>query len=195
MNSMDVLKEFVAGEMSPVEFEKILCVDKDLEGVLSENPSIPPYAEEGGLYLFLVSSNYQSLGAVLDAQDAVHRFLQTRGVSVSPSNKIQNQMGEMRKVLPKWLRISDEVYVEIRQSAAGLVGADLISFMKGEIDKRFVCLGKPPKWMRDEFWPVSDGEPLIFVGQLDISKIRHDTSYVYVFLSKSGKYTTIEQSM
>ncbi|MCA8293732.1 hypothetical protein LGN19_08020 [Burkholderia sp. AU30198] len=195
MNSMDVLKKFVSGEMSPLEFEKILCVDKNLEDILSESPPIPPYAEEGGLYLFLVSSSYRSLGAIWDAQDAVHQFLHARGVSVMPSNKIQSQKGEMRKVLPKWLRISDEMYGEIRQSAAGLAGAELISFMKGEMERRFVCLSKPPKWIQDEFWPVSDGEPLIFVGQLDVSKVRHDTSYVYVFLGKSGKYVTIEQSM
>ena len=162
---------------------------------MSENPPIPPYAEERGLYLFLVSNSYQSLGAVLDAQDAVYQFLHARGVGVTPSSKIQNQIDEMRKVLPKWLKIPDEMYGEIRQRAAGLAGAELISFMKGEIERCFVCLSKPPKWIQDEFWPVSDGEPLIFVGQLDVSKIRHDTSYVYVFSDKSGKYVTIEQSM
>jgi hypothetical protein len=195
MNSMDTLKKFVAGEINPLEFEKILYADKDLEKKLSKNPPLPPYAKEGELYLFLISIDYKSLGALLDAQDALHQFLKTHGVNVTPSNKIQAQVDEKRKVLPKWLRISDEIYNEIRQGAIELAGEALVTFMKDEIGKRFVCLGKPPKWVQDEFWPISDGEPLIFVGQLDISKMRHDTSYVYVFSSKTGKYTMIEQSM
>ncbi|NDV97262.1 hypothetical protein D0T84_20490 [Dysgonomonas sp. 521] len=58
------------------------------------------------------------------------------------------------------------------------------------------CLKKKPKWLQEPDWPFDEGEPLLFVGQLDISPMRHDTSYVYVFYNKKKEtYLTIEQSM
>lgn len=181
MNSIEVLRKFVAGEISPKEFEKIIYADKELEGFLFGAPPIMPYAKDNELYLFLISSNYRSLGDVLNVQDALHRFLKMRGVEVTRSKNIENEINEKHKLLPKWLRISDETYSEIRQLAEGLEGEEFASFMKEQIKKRFICLGKPPRWLQDAFWPNLGGEPMIFVGQLDISKIRHDTSYVYVF--------------
>jgi len=53
-----------------------------------------------------------------------------------------------------------------------------------------------PKWLQGARWIFIDEEPLLFVGQLDITEMRHDTSRLYVFLDeKTGIYHTIEQSM
>lgn len=58
-------------------------------------------------------------------------------------------------------------------------------------------LKKKPKWLQDSCWLNDDeGNPLIFVGQLDISPMRHDTAYVYVFYDRNkDQYITIEQAM
>ena len=195
MNPMDIVKSFVSGEMKPREFEQVLYRDKDLENLLLRNPPLPPYVKEDGLYLYLISKDYDSLEDMSNARDALCRFLRNHGIDATPSDDIRKRIDEKYKILPKWLQISDEMYDEIRKSADGLTGSDFISFMKDEIKRRFVSLNKPPKWLQDVCWPILDGKPLIFVGQLDISKIRHDTSYVYVFGDGHGRYTTIEQSM
>lgn len=195
MNPSDLLKDFVSGKTPPQEFEAILYADKDLESLLSITPPLRPYAEADGLYLFLISTNYKSPGAVHNAQDALHQFLKTQGIDTPPPGKIQTLFDEQRKILPKWLLISDEQYDEIRKDANGLQGSALVAFMKDQIKKRFVCVGKPPKWLQDAFWPFVDGRPLAFVGQLHTSTLRHDTSCVYVFSAGPGKFKTIEQSM
>jgi hypothetical protein len=195
MNPLDVLKKFVIGEINAEAFEAILYADKALEKILSSNPPIPPYAKEGELFLFLISSSYTSSRAILNAQNALHKFLMTCGMEVEPSHEIQDRVAEKHRVLPKWLNIPDALYAEIRKGADELAGEEFIAFMKNQIKTRFVCLGKPPRWLQDQHWPVVEGEPAVFVGQLDISKMRHDTAHVYVFMAKNGQYITIEQSM
>jgi hypothetical protein len=48
----------------------------------------------------------------------------------------------------------------------------------------FVCLSKRPAWIQDPQWQVSDGRPMVFVGQLDVqseSRIGSCPVSFYVF--------------
>ena len=49
------------------------------------------------------------------------------------------------------------------------------------IKEYFICMDKYPKWLQEPDWPIVDNIPAMFLGQLDISKLKHDTTYLYIF--------------
>lgn len=56
------------------------------------------------------------------------------------------------------------------------------------IKEVFICLNKYPKWIQDNAWAFSNGKPMIFVGQVDITienKIYfHDDTNFYLFMAQ-----------
>ena len=75
------------------------------------------------------------------------------------------------------------------------------AWLHEEIPKQFVSIGKRPKWIQGYDWPVRNGKPMIFVGQLDISlrdapnadQFFHDDTSFYVFIEMKGETEVIMQ--
>ena len=55
------------------------------------------------------------------------------------------------------------------------------------IKEYFICMDKHPKWLQEPDWPIVDNIPAMFLGQLDISKLKHDTTYLYIFWDKKNR--------
>lgn len=74
----------------------------------------------------------------------------------------------------------------------------LKKWLHKKIPEVFVALGERPKWIQDARWPFFEGEPMIFVGQIDISvqgdnpalKMFHDDTSFYVFINRTGVRVT-----
>ena len=64
------------------------------------------------------------------------------------------------------------------------------------IKEHFICMDKYPKWLQEPDWPIVDNIPAMFLGQLDISKLKHDTTYLYIFWDKkTDRYIEVIQSL
>lgn len=64
------------------------------------------------------------------------------------------------------------------------------------IKEHFICMDKHPKWLQEPDWPIGDNIPAMFLGQLDISKLKHDTTYLYIFWDKkTDRYIEVIQSL
>ena len=69
------------------------------------------------------------------------------------------------------------------------------------VSGNFIALNKRQQWIQNSEWPFEDGEPMIFVGQIDISRnsglaseFFHDDTTFYVFIPHSkGKPRVIMQ--
>ena len=71
-----------------------------------------------------------------------------------------------------------------------------VTTFKKIIKEHFICMDKHPKWLQEPDWPIVDNIPAMFLGQLDISKLKHDTTYLYIFWDKkSDRYTEVIQSL
>ena len=65
----------------------------------------------------------------------------------------------------------------------------------------FVALAGRPKWIQGANCPFSNGLPMVFIGQIDISvkdvdrpkRFFHDDTSFYVFVDKQAKPTVIVQ--
>ena len=70
--------------------------------------------------------------------------------------------------------------------------ASLREWLVGQIRLAFQSIGQPPRWIQGAQWPIRDGKPLVFVGQLDIARgksplaqeLFHDDTSYFVFIPR-----------
>lgn len=195
MEALKILVEFVGGEIESSRFEALLYSDSDLIAALSSNEPIPPYAGENELYVYLISLRLSSPGGILNAKDAVSRFLKTKGIEAHVPPEALDALKLKLAVEPKWLSIPDVYFEQLVNAGMPRAPKDLEAWLKRAIKEAFVSLTKPPKWLQSPEWQFHDGVPMVFVGQLEMTSMRHDQCYAYVFLDRStGAYKVIEQS-
>lgn len=67
------------------------------------------------------------------------------------------------------------------------------------LEQKYRCISTRPDWIQSEAWPISDGKPMVFVGQIDVpynkgASFFHDEASFYVFWSpETGKTEVIIQ--
>ena len=53
---------------------------------------------------------------------------------------------------------------------------------------------EPPKWLQEPEWPLADDVPMVFVGQVDIRGLGHDTGQAYLFFdAQQQRFHTVSQ--
>lgn len=76
-------------------------------------------------------------------------------------------------------------------------------WLEAMLARAFLVLDAFPKWIQDPQWALdSAGQPMIFVGQIDIdrqnsltaSSIFHDDVVFYLFVSRNGERVVVRQS-
>jgi hypothetical protein len=69
---------------------------------------------------------------------------------------------------------------------------NLAAWLEQQNPRHFIALGDRPRWIQNPEWPFSDGRPLVFAGQIDVStqhggiaaEIYHDDTSLYVFIGR-----------
>ncbi|MDR1795820.1 MAG: hypothetical protein LBR25_10535 [Erysipelotrichaceae bacterium] len=198
MRPLETIKGFVQGSLSVREFERVLYSDPQLETYLQSEviqKYFPPIVK-GDMYLYLIEQNYKQPGNILNAQSVLADFLKIKGEKFKRSTKYSDLHNLMLEVQPAWLNIADDFFQELLDKHEGKSGAALKNALKNDIKKLFRYVKKPPKWLQEAIWPLENGTPLLFIGELDISTLRHDTATAYVFFNeKQGDYQIIEQAV
>jgi len=195
MIPLEVIKNFVEAKITPREFEKLLQENQELIAVLEGDFSLPSYIEESDLYTFVIGQNYSNIEHVFNVQVLLSDFLKENSVKHERNKRYEELFNVVLKVQPKWLNISFDYLSNLMNSAPLLNGKELQAWIKEEIKNEFRCLKSPPKWLQAPCWPLEDGKPLIFVGQLDAGDLMHDTSCVYVFFNPANNtFSTLTQS-
>ncbi|MFB2586727.1 hypothetical protein [Herbiconiux liukaitaii] len=127
-------------------------------------------------------------------------YLRSQGVTdpraEAADKRVQADYNALVQAQPSWLSIDNHpLGAEVLSSTAGLPAEQRTDAIRRAIEERFRSLDQTPRWIQSPEWPIVDGRPLIFVGALDISKIRHDVTDLYVFIDDTGRTVTVEQSM
>ena len=181
MEIQDIV-DFCEGRLAAAVFEKKLMAP-EAEAVFEDSPPIPPYTQSHGrgmVYYYLIEQNYKDVTSLLNAQDCLTRFLKKKGISVEQSQDVERLHTLLLNAQPAWLNAPTDY-------ASGLLGelSGTRKEQQGQLKKllleRFRYMKKPPKWLQDAVWPIIDGKPLVFVGQMDISPLSHDQAQLYVF--------------
>jgi hypothetical protein len=79
---------------------------------------------------------------------------------------------------------------------------NLSNWLDTQIPKLFRAIDKRPFWIQSPHWLFSkEGEPMIFIGQIDINmvdkplseRLYHDDTTFYLFTSETGEYGVVKQ--
>ncbi|MFC4455274.1 hypothetical protein [Deinococcus sonorensis] len=196
LGPLTAVRAFVEDAIDGPSFAATLFTDTALELLLRAAPPIPPYSSHGAdnLYQFLIELNFDRERDLLDAHDALARWLTLMGVPHVRATTLSQRAALRKKVQPKWLNIDEDVFRVLLEAAGDRQGAALQTWLKEELRARFRSIKRPPQWLQSPQWPVREGVPLVFVGQLAADGLLHDDATVYVFMHpQTGVVETVVQ--
>lgn len=195
MTPLEIIKAFVESLITPEEFERHLHDNPVLSAVLQEDFSLPSYVEEPDLYTFAIGQDYSNVESIFNTQVLLSSFLQSRAVEHERSKRYEDLFNLLLKVQPKWLSLPSSYLSSLLDIAPSQKTKELQAWLKDKIKDEFRYLKTPPKWLQAPAWPIENGQPLVFVGQLDVSDLSHDTSQAYVFFNVAANtFHTFKQS-
>jgi len=195
--SFETIVKFVERKMSIDDFLECLYNDKELEKILSEDITLRPFTYLGETaYLYLLNQNMKTPGGMLNALSALEEFLEKKQIGFEKNDAADKLFSLMQKIQPNWLDIPDWYMEKILAMSGGKKGKDMEAYLKERIRNDFRCSKKQPKWIQSAQWVFVKGEPIVFVGQIDIAGIMHDTAQLYVFYDEqNNEYHFIEQTL
>lgn len=195
MTAEETIKAFVEASMSVEDFEKKIYSNKAIESLLRDEKNLPGYIAEPDLYAYVIGQNYSRIGSVFNVQTILSELLNKKNIKHEFSNKYSDLFELILKVQPKWLDLPAEYFSELISGREHLKPKELKDYLKEKIKADFRCLKAIPKWLQSPQWPIHEGLPLIFVGQIDISGLSHDAAQLYIFFDdRNGEFFTISQS-
>lgn len=196
MAPVEKIIAYVGGEMSLKQFYDDVMHDPSLQQLLEQAAPVPPYSDAANLFLYLMDQDPASAGADLNIRDAMSGYLTALGIEHRVDAVAGENFGIVLDASPSWVVPPGE-YIDrlIEEFAPGASRAERLKMAQERIAADFRCLKKRPKWLQDAVWPFEKGEPMVFVGQLDLAELRHDDAQLYVFVEADGPAVrTIEQS-
>jgi hypothetical protein len=181
--AIDQIRRFVEGAQTVAEFEQALYNDASLEQVLADDPDRPAQSYVGrSLYHYLIGLDYTDPGGVLNAQGALEEFLKRKGVAVSPTDTYSDFYDLVLDSQPGWLDVRPKYVKErLMPEAGNRSGVELRQWLRERLLKEFRFASQPPEWIQSPEWPVVNGKPLVFLGQLEVEHYFHDEAAVFVF--------------
>lgn len=195
MDSNKIIVQFVEGKMTPEEFYKYLYSCDSLVSILMGEVQLPQWAGNIAinLYYFLIEGDPNDDGYMRDAKELLGTYLKKNGFEFVQDTTSLKNYEIVSKAMPKWLDVSTDYFKEILADSLA-TPAHKVSAIKEKIKKDFEYLKRPPRWLQDPDWPIEDGIPLIFIGDLELDRVP-GRARIYVFLSKqNNKYTIINQA-
>jgi hypothetical protein len=188
MEKLSLIKGFVEDHVSIAQFCEALHNDPSFEVFFENSTPIPPYTSAGyGIYLYLLERNFKSINEIIDMKDLLSKFLNYKGIEHNPDTSILNKYGSILKAQPKWLDLPPDYIGFLLKEAGNIDGKELVNWLKNIITERFIYISGPPRWLQSPNWPIENNTPLIYIGQLDISKVSHDTCNLYMFYNSAKK--------
>lgn len=188
---LELLIKFVSGQIEPRDFESGLYASSTIEEYLANDPDLPANSYiDGDNYLFLVSQDYSDPGGVLNAQGAIEQFLDRKGIEFKKSERHSELYDIVLNAQPEWLDVDSKYIAEnYLPKLGGLSKKKATSELKKCLLQDFKFIASPPEWIQSPSWPICNGDPLIFLGQIEIENYFHDTAMAYVFHNPKGDST------
>jgi len=195
MSGVDIIKQFVEGRLAPRAFEQCLHTDAALQALLEGERNLPAYVAEPDLYLYLISQDYESLACIYNVQTLLSERLDSQGIAHTVDDSHERRFTLALNAQPKWLSLPPPYFARFMADHDALDPKALKTALNAAITRDFRCLKAPPKWLQaTPEWPLADHVPMVFVGQLDISGLGHDTGQAYLFFdAQQQRFHTVSQ--
>ena len=199
MNAIDILLQFVAGEIDAKEFENELYTNEELGQLLQDstvNWSGTYIAKSLNLYYYLIELNYSRIEDNVNAIGALELFFKRKDIKYSKTNKHNELYDFILTTQPKYIDIDGSFFEKfILPKNQNLSKVELKQLIKDNFNKYFKYQNKPPKWIQNPAWIIRDDKPLYFIGQLELKNDTfHDNGFVYIFANtETGEIESVKQ--
>ena len=174
--------DFVEGRTPPTEFATRFYDEPAFAELLEDEGGGPPPYIDAGTYVYVATRNLDEPEGALAAQGALSSWLTRHGVEHTQRSDLSSTYETALRAMPAWLDVRGEDLAAMLEEARERTGQDLEGWLKREFKRRFVSIGKPPRWVQSPEWPVIGARPMVFLGQLPIGDLLHDAGFVYVFI-------------
>eukprot|EP00913_Durusdinium_trenchii_P019517 g18347.t1 len=151
----------------------------------STNPKEPRYPNLTNDHRRLTQQSRISLGGLVNSEGIIEQFLQKAEVEFEPVQRFRKIYSLYLKAVPDYLDPPLEFMTEkVLPLDSDLSDTRKKKLIKERLKQYFKFAQKPPKWIQDPEWPINNGEPLFFVGQVTINapELFHDTGEAYVHM-------------
>jgi hypothetical protein len=193
---LDVLVAFVEGRLDGSSLDAALATD-EMKTLLSsfEDPRYPAITNH-----FRRLHNKQdrtSLGGLVNSEGIIEDFLRKAEVAFTAVKRYSSAYRLLLRALPKYVDPPMDFLAEhVIPRDEGLSDAQKAKTIKERIKAQFRFVSKPPSWIQNPEWPIRDGKPLVFLGQIQIDspELFHDTGAAFLFYDPSdGSFETVAQ--
>ena len=184
MDTETALKQFVAGQIGPKEFEQLLYADPDrFESYLDNDPNLSAANDvNGSVFQCLLYCNYDTIGGVLDAQGAIADYFERNGIACERDTTASNLYDMLLEVQPDYVGVDPEWLIEHYSKYREWSDVDARrAWLKVRVREDFRYVKNPPEWIQSPAWPVGRDGPMIFMGQIEVEDFFHDEAAIYIF--------------
>ncbi len=198
-DEIQILKKFVEGKISDRDFEQQIYTNKTLEKLLSDSVINwhGTYLQSTNVFLYISEQNFSTAPGILNVHGAIQMFLSKIGEQALPTAKYYEDYEVITGTSPKYIDADSEfIKKHILPADRTLSKADQKKYIRQRYTELFKFQIKPPRWIQNPEWPVKNGKPLFFLGQIEIknSELFHDNGAVYLFADTETKaIETIKQ--
>jgi len=191
-----VLTEFVAGRLS-TEMLREALETQPMQSLLQKFEDSRYPAKSNHWRRLNDGQDLKTLGGLVNAEGIIEDFLKKLGVPFTSSRRYRDMYALILSSLPAYVDPPLEFLVShVLPSESNLSKAEVQRHIKSRIKSLFVSTGAHPKWIQSAEWPIEDGVPFVFLGQipLDAPEFFHDSGAAYLFLQPStGKTDVVMQ--
>lgn len=193
---LDILVSFAEGRLDGAALDAAL-VTEEMKALLSvfEEARYPALTNH---YRRLHNNQDRTtLGGLVNSEGIIEHFLQKAEVSFHPAKRFGSLYSLILKAVPEHLDPPMEFMIgKVVPSDSNLSDTQKKKLIKERLKEYFKCVDKPPKWIQSPDWPIREGKPLVFVGQLSIDapELFHDKGAAYLFYDPAkGEFETVAQ--
>ena len=192
--ALDIIIQFVEGNITSEKFQEHLSGNNELISILTNNISRPSGIGED-LYQYINRYGISTLVGKLNTIDALEKFLGENKVFFNKNTEIEKLYSLMLDIQPSWLDLPGWYVDKMLKQSEDKPKFELKASLKAQILEDFKFT-KKPRWIQSPNWLFVNERPLFFIGQIDISNVRHDSSQLYIFLDEiTNQFHFTEQSM
>ena len=145
------------------------------------------------LIAFIQSKNISLvvIGPEAPLSEGLSDILRKENIDFKSNNIIYKEVSFIDSAIPSWIPNHINYVSKLHDETKPITKKEF----KELLLMHFKYLKKHPYWIQEPYW-IIDKKPLIFAGQIDVTLLHHDTTYLYIFFNpKDNSYEYLTQSM
>ena len=186
---LKIIISFVEGDITAKELERCFHANPSgFEEALNNDPNLPVGHLDQGVYLFIIQQNMNYIADVHNVYAELQNYLFRNAIACDGREGYSRLFGDLLSAQPDWLNVLESEYFlkQVLPDAVDRSGEGLKYWVQDQLLERFRYANEPPNWIQGADWPINQGGPLVFLGEVKAGNYFHDEAMAYVFYDEAS---------